>query len=195
MNIGLFFGSFNPIHVGHLIIANQILNETKINKVWFVVSPQNPFKINSFLLNENDRFHLVRLSIENDSRMKATNIEFKLPRPSYTVDTLAYLKEKYPKNSFSIIMGSDSFLNLNKWKNFEIIINDYKIYVYKRAGIEVVNSLNAQTTILDAPIIQISSSQIRELIKQKKSIRYLVPDNVREEIESRKLFSQINQKK
>ena len=195
MNIGLFFGSFNPIHVGHLIIANQILNETKINKVWFVVSPQNPFKINSFLLNENDRFHLVRLSIENDSRMKATNIEFKLPRPSYTVDTLAYLKEKYPKNSFSIIMGSDSFLNLNKWKNFEIIINDYKIYVHKRAGIEVVNSLNAQTTILDAPIIQISSSQIRELIKQKKSIRYLVPDNVREEIESRKLFSQINQKK
>ena len=188
MNIGLYFGSFNPIHTGHLIIANHVLNETEIKRIWFVVSPQNPFKINQFLLNEYERFQLARLALEKDSRMKAINIEFNLPKPSYTINTLAYLKEKHPQEKFSIIMGSDSFVNLNKWKNFEEIITEYRICVYKRRGFEIENKINANLTILDAPLIQISASQIRELIKKKKSIRYLVPEEVREEIEIRKLF-------
>ena len=120
MNIGLYFGSFNPIHHGHLIIANHLLNETSLDKIWFIVSPQNPFKPTATLLNEYDRLHLVRLATEEDPRMKASDIEFSLPKPSYTVDTLAYLEEKYPGNQFNLIMGSDSLQNLHKWKNFEI---------------------------------------------------------------------------
>src|SRR5215204_5639972 len=121
MKIGLYFGSFNPIHIGHLIIANHILNETDLKKIWFVVSPQNPFKQSNSLLNEYDRLHLARLSVESDNRIIVSDIEFSLPRPSYTIDTLTYLREKYPLNEFSIVMGSDSFQNLNKWKNYEKI--------------------------------------------------------------------------
>src|SRR5215813_9258125 len=112
MKIGLYFGSFNPVHVAHLVIANHILNETDIEKVWFVVSPQNPFKTGTTLLNEYHRLHLVRLAVQDDARMKVSDIEFGLPRPSYTIDTLAYLEEKYPQHKFSIIIGSDSFQNL-----------------------------------------------------------------------------------
>ena len=116
MRIGLYFGSFNPVHCGHLIIANHILNETVLDKVWFIVSPQNPFKHSAGLLNEYDRLHLLRVAVEEDNRIKVSDIEFGLPKPSYTVDTLAYLAEKYPEHEFSIIMGSDSFQNLHKWK-------------------------------------------------------------------------------
>ena len=137
MKTGLFFGSFNPIHVGHLIIANHVLNETDVEKIWFIVSPQNPFKNESTLLNEYHRLHLVRLATENDNRIKASEIEFGLPRPSYTVDTLAYLSEKFPDNEFSIIMGSDSYQNLPKWKNAEVILNNYGVYVYQRTGHEI----------------------------------------------------------
>src|SRR5688500_17203696 len=122
MRIGLYFGSFNPVHSGHLIIANHILNETELEKIWFVVSPQNPFKTGAGLLNEYDRLHLIRLATEDDTRIKASDIEFDLPKPSYTINTLAYLDEKYPDHQFSIIMGSDSFQNLHKWKNYEVII-------------------------------------------------------------------------
>src|SRR6476620_8897155 len=125
MKIGLYFGSFNPVHIGHLIIANHILNVSNLNKIWFVVSPLNPFKQSENLLNEYDRFHLVQKAIENDNRLKATDIEFSLPRPSYTAHTLLYLKEKYPGYSFSLIMGSDSFQNINNWKNAEVIIQNY----------------------------------------------------------------------
>src|SRR6185503_19509186 len=121
MKIGLYFGSFNPIHIGHLIIANHILNESGLKKIWFIVSPLNPFKNSENLINEYDRLHLVQKAIEDDARLKASDIEFSLPRPSYTVHTLAYLKEKYPEHSFFIIMGSDGFQNLDKWKNSEII--------------------------------------------------------------------------
>src|SRR5688572_2401979 len=131
MKIGLYFGSFNPIHSGHLIIANHVLNESSLDRVWFVVTPQNPFKITTALLNEYDRLHLVRAAIEDDPRMRASDIEFSLPKPSYTVNTLAYLSERYPEHEFSIIMGSDSFQNLNKWKNFEVIVRNYTIYIYK----------------------------------------------------------------
>src|SRR5215213_8358810 len=132
MKIGLYFGSFNPIHNGHLIIANHILNETDLNKIWFVVSPQNPLKQSTTLLNSYDRLHLVRKAIENDDRVKASDIEFHLPKPSYTATTLAYLKEKYPEHEFSIIMGSDSFQNITKWKNYETIIQNNELIIYKR---------------------------------------------------------------
>src|SRR6188474_1461192 len=184
MNIGLYFGSFNPIHIGHLIIANHVLNETSINKIWFIVSPQNPFKESKTLLNEFDRLHLVRLATQDDNRIKCSDIEFNLPKPSYTSNTLAFLSEKYPEHQFSIIMGSDSYQNLGKWKNYEAIISNYPIYVYKREGSEIIKSFENEPIILDAPIIQISASQIRENIKSGKSIRYLVPEIVREEIET-----------
>lgn len=183
MKIGLYFGSFNPVHVAHLIIANYILNETDIQKVWFVVSPQNPFKAESGLLNEYHRLHLVKAAIGDDIRMKASDIEFNLPKPSYTTATLAYLKEKYPEHEFCIIMGSDSFQNLHKWKNYEVIVRDYEIYVYTRPGFEAMNPLNAKLHILQAPLLQLSATQIRNYIKEGKSIRYLITDPVREEIE------------
>ena len=190
MNIGLYFGSFNPIHIGHLIIANHVLNETSINKIWFIVSPQNPFKESKTLLNEFDRLHLVRLATQDDNRIKCSDIEFNLPKPSYTSNTLAFLSEKYPEHQFSIIMGSDSYQNLGKWKNYEAIINNYPVYVYKREGYEIKKTLDKEAVTLNAPIIQISASQIRENIKSAKSIRYLVPEIVREEIESRKFYKQ-----
>ncbi|RYD83100.1 MAG: nicotinate (nicotinamide) nucleotide adenylyltransferase, partial [Sphingobacteriales bacterium] len=128
MKIGLYFGSFNPIHHGHLIIANHLINETDLQEVWLMVSPQNPFKASAVLLNEHHRFHLVQTALENETKIKASNIEFKLPKPSYTVNTLTYLKEKYPQHEFYIIMGSDGFQNINKWYNAEVIIKNYPIY-------------------------------------------------------------------
>jgi nicotinate-nucleotide adenylyltransferase len=184
MKIGLYFGSFNPIHVGHLIIANHVLNFTDLEKIWLVVSPQNPLKKTQGLLNEYHRLHLAKTATEDDSRIRVSDIEFGLPKPSYTVTTLIHLEEKHPANQFSIIMGSDSFQNLDKWKNYEAIVKHYPIYVYKREGFEITNDFNAKLTLLDAPLIQVSSTAIRQLIKEKKSIRYLVPDKVKEEIES-----------
>jgi len=192
MNIGLYFGSFNPIHIGHLIIANHVLNEMSINKIWFIVSPQNPLKKSKTLLNEFDRLHLVRLATQDDNRIKCSDIEFNLPKPSYTSNTLTFLSEKYPEHQFTIIMGSDSYQNLDKWKNYETIINNYPVYVYKREGHEIKKTFDKEAVILNAPIIQISASQIREHIRSGKSIRYLVPEIVREEIESRKFYKQKN---
>ena len=183
MKIGLYFGSFNPIHVAHLIIANHFLNETDIEKIWFVISPQNPLKAESNLLNEYHRLHLVRLATEDDNRIKSSDIEFSLPKPSYTINTLIYLEEKFPEHEFVIIMGSDSFQNFHKWKNYEIIIKDFTIYVYTRPGFDVRNDLNAKLNIIDVPLLQLSATQIRKHIKEGKSIRYMVPDKVMEEIE------------
>jgi len=190
MHIGLYFGSFNPIHIGHLIIANHVLNETPVNRIWFIVSPQNPLKESKTLLNEFDRLHLVRSATQDDNRIKCSDIEFNLPKPSYTSNTLAFLSEKYPEHQFSLIMGSDSYQNLDKWKNYETIINNYPVYVYKRAGHEIKKTFGTEAKILNAPIIQISASQIRDHIRTAKSIRYLVPEVVREEIESRKFYKQ-----
>ena len=178
MKIGLYFGSFNPVHAGHLIIASHILNETDIEKVWLVVSPQNPFKQENGLLNEYHRLHLVRLATEQDNRIKASDIEFGLPKPSYTINTLTYLAEKFPDHEFSIIMGSDSFQNLHKWKNAELIIRDYDIYVYPRPGFPAENKINARMKMVDAPLLQLSATHIRKCIADGKSIRYMVPDIV-----------------
>ena len=192
MKIGLYFGSFNPLHIGHLIIANHVLNETDLNKIWFVVSPQNPFKSNNTLLNETHRLQLVRLAVEQDNRIKVSDVEFSMPRPSYTIDTLTYLKEKNPDDSFSIIMGSDSFQNLDKWKNYKMITEAHTIYVYKRNGFEINNTHGANIIELNAPLLQISATYIRELIKAGKSIKYLVPEIVRDEIETRKFYKNRN---
>ncbi len=183
MKIGLYFGSFNPVHNGHLIIASHIINSTDLQKVWFIISPQNPLKQSSSLLNEYHRFHLVQLALEGETKIKASNIEFHLPKPSYTIDTLTYLKEKYPQYEFAIIMGSDSFKNLDKWKNYKAIIKSYLLYIYERPGFKIENSLHAQINIVNAPLLQISSTHIRKLLKERKSVRYLVPDSVKEEIE------------
>lgn len=183
MKVGLYFGSFNPVHTGHLLIANFAATQTDLDQVWFVVSPQNPFKQSSSLLNEYHRLHLIKSAIDGEKKLKASNVEFSLPKPSYTSDTLAYLAEKFPDHKFSLLMGSDGFQNLDKWKNYETIIRNHSIYIYKRPGFEIVENFGAKIRILEAPLLQISSTYIRNLIKQKKSIRYLVPDIVKEEIE------------
>lgn len=187
MKIGLYFGSFNPIHTGHLIIANHVLNVTDLKRVWFVVSPQNPFKPSNSLLNEFDRLHLVRASIEDDDRLRAIDIEFSLPKPSYTATTLGYLSEKYPTYQFHIIMGSDSYQNLPKWKNSSFITTHYPIIVYQRPGF-IVEQVSGQVQLLDAPLLDISATHIREMVAEGKSIRYLVPKKVEEEIVANRFF-------
>ena len=184
MNIGLYFGSFNPIHNGHLIIANYIVQNTDLEQVWFVISPQNPLKKSSTLLNEYHRLYLVQVSIEDEPSLKATDIEFRLPKPSYTIDTLTYLGEKFPSHHFSVIMGSDSFQNLPEWKNYRQLLSNYPIYVYERPSFKPENVYtDAKVTFLKAPLLEISSTYIRKIISSGKSIRYLVPEKVRLEIE------------
>jgi len=184
MKIGLYFGSFNPVHIGHLIIANHVINNTSLEQVWFVVSPQNPFKQSASLLNEYHRLYMINAAIEGEKQLRASSVEFKLPKPSYTVDTLTYLKEKHPEHEFSLIMGSDSFQNLDKWKNYTVITRNYPLYIYKRPAFDVDNNMGATITLLSAPLLEISSTRIRELIAEKKSIKFLVPDVVKEEIEA-----------
>ena len=184
MKVGLYFGSFNPIHNGHLIIANFILQNTGLEQVWFIVSPQNPLKPAISLLNEYHRLFLVQIAIEGEAGLKASDIEFRLPKPSYTIDTLTYLSEKYSTYQFGVIMGSDSYQNLSNWKNFKQILRHYPIYVYSRPGNETAkNYADAQVTNLKAPLIEISATHIRNILQKGHSIRYLVPDKVKEEIE------------
>jgi len=188
MHIGLYFGSFNPIHIGHLIIASYAKHTTDLSQVWLVVSPQNPLKPAKSLLNEYDRLHLIHLAINDDPNLKVTDVEFKLPKPSYTVHTLAYLEEKYPNHTFSIIMGSDSFSNLTQWKNYEHIIANHKLYIFQRPGYNIKNTLGADIQLLDAPLLEISSTHIREMIRASIPIRYLVPEAVAVEIEKNRYY-------
>lgn len=188
MNIGLYFGSFNPIHTGHLIIANHIIENTELDKIWFVVSPHNPLKPASTLLNEYHRLHLVELAIKDNPKFRASNIEFTLPRPSFTIDTLTYLQEKFPHERFSVIMGSDSYQNLPRWKNYEQLLQQYKIIVYQRPQYPVAQKLSEHTTVLEAPLIEISSTFIRQQIKSGKSIQYLVPTEVIEYVKENRYY-------
>ena len=188
MEIGLYFGSFNPIHIGHLIIASYAKQTTSLQQVWLVVSPHNPLKLTSSLLDEYNRLHLVKLAIDDDSNLRTSDVEFHLPKPSYTVHTLAYLKEKYPQHHFSIIMGSDSFTNLPNWKNYQYIISNHKIYIFNRPSFKVDDTLGANVEFIDAPLLEISSTQIRKMIKAGQSIRYLVPDKTAKEIEESRYY-------
>jgi nicotinate-nucleotide adenylyltransferase len=184
MKVGLYFGSFNPVHIGHLIIANYVAQHTDLEQIWFVISPQNPLKRSGSLLNEYHRLYLVQVSIEDEPSLKASDIEFRLPKPSFTIDTLTYLGEKYPTHEFSIIMGSDSYQNLSEWKNYQQLVKLYPIYVYERPGFLPEKKYeNANAFFLKAPLLEISSTYIRKTIREGKSIRYLVPEKVRIEIE------------
>jgi nicotinate-nucleotide adenylyltransferase len=190
MKIGLFFGSFNPIHHGHLMVASYIANHTDLQQIWLVVSPQNPHKSQSSLLNEYDRLHLAKLAVENDDQIKVSDIEFKLPKPSYTIDTLTYLEEKFPQHAFYVIMGGDSFQNLPKWKNFETLVKNYQFIVYRRPGFDITENYGANMQYLEAPMLELSATLIRNNCKEGITIRYLVPEDVRLEIERCNYFKE-----
>jgi len=186
---GLFFGSFNPVHIGHMIIANYMATQTDLEEVWLVVSPQNPLKNKKTLARDHDRLHLVRLAIGNNFHLRASDIEFGLPQPSYTIDTLTYLIEKYPNREFVLIMGSDNLATLHKWKNHEIILRDYQVYVYKRPDYtDGPLSEHPHVQLFDAPLMYLSASYIRNSIREGKSVRYLVPEAVYEYLQSSHLY-------
>lgn len=181
MKIGLYFGTFNPIHVGHLIIANHMAEHSDLDQIWMVVTPHNPLKQKNTLLDDYQRLHLVRLATEDYPKIKPTDIEFKLPQPNYTVNTLAHLSEKFPQHEFSLIMGEDNLKSLHKWKNYEYILQHHDIYVYPRVSEEVENELfknHPRIQIIDAPVVEISSTVIRDNIKKNKNIRPLLPQKV-----------------
>lgn len=176
---GLFFGSFNPIHIGHMIIANYFVEFTDLDEIWFVISPHNPLKKKSTLLEDHHRYYMVQMAVENDARFRASNIEFNLPQPSYTIDTLTYLKEKHPERNFILIAGTDIFFSFHKWKNYELLLGHYKFYVYPRLGFDLGEySSNNNIQIVNAPKVEISSSFIRKAISEKKEIRYFLPQKV-----------------
>jgi len=188
--VGLFFGSFNPIHSGHLIIANYMAHYTDLDEVWLVISPHNPLKKKDTLANQFDRLEMVNLALESAEKLRACSIEFSLPQPSYTIDTLTHLAERHPDIRFTLIMGSDNLISLRKWKNYELILRDYRILVYPRpnyaAPPEWAN--HPSVTITDTPVMEISSTFIRQAVKAGRNIRYFVPDSVIDFIESKSLY-------
>ncbi|MDR2121498.1 MAG: nicotinate-nucleotide adenylyltransferase [Flavobacteriaceae bacterium] len=192
MKTGLFFGSFNPIHIGHLIIANFIVENSDLNKIWFVVTPQNPFKSKTSLLANHHRLEMVNLAIADYPKFQASNIEFSLPKPHYTIDTLVVLKEKYPQHEFVLLMGEDNLKSFHKWKNYEEILKYHQILVYPR--IEK-TSQKEETVVLypniikvEAPIVEISATTIRRMIKENKNIRPMLPPEVFNYIDGSNLY-------
>lgn len=190
MKIGLFFGSFNPVHTGHLLIANYFVQFTELDKIWFIISPQNPFKANDELLDENTRLHLMQLAINGDERFMASDFEFNLSRPSYTVNTLHELSKAYPEYTFVPIIGGDNLQTFHLWKQYETILKNHEVYVYRRAGFHE-NPLLAnhqKIKIFEVPLLNISSTYIREMLQAGKSIKYLVPQTVEEFIAMKGLY-------
>lgn len=182
---GLYFGSFNPIHIGHIAIAGYMTEFTGIDNVWFVVSPHNPLKKKEILLDDNQRLHMVRLAVGDNDQLKASDIEFRLPAPSFTIDTLTYLSEKYPAHEFCLIMGEDNLYTLHKWKNVDRLVDNYTFYIYPRIesfrpdNRELDRILNtAEIRMVDAPRMDISSTFIRNGIKAGKDMSYFVPPEV-----------------
>jgi nicotinate-nucleotide adenylyltransferase len=189
MQIGLFFGSFNPIHVGHLILANTMAQTGKLEQVWFVVSPQNPFKKNLSLLHEFDRFTMVERAIAANHKLKVIDVEFSMPKPSYTIDTLSVLADKYPEHTFSIIMGEDNLVQFKNWKNYEKILEFYEIMVYPRPKTPPHDFGNhPKVHFIEAPLLEISATYIRKAIKEQKDISYLVTEPVEEFIKLKKFY-------
>ncbi len=207
VKIGLFFGSFNPIHIGHLAIANIMAENTDLNKVWFVVSPQNPLKPSKGLLHEFDRYDMVKAAIADNYKFDVSDVEFHLPKPSYTIYTLAYLREKHPDKEFIVILGEDNLENFTKWKNHEEILNQFSLYIYPRptesfgqarptessgrASPRVTNSplkSHAHVKMVDAPLFDISATYIRQCVSNNKSIRYLVPEAVEQMIRTKGFY-------
>ncbi len=189
MKIGLLFGSYNPIHIGHLIIANYMANHTELDKVWLVVSPQNPFKKYGDLINTYDRLEMARLATDNAENITVSDVELKMPQPSYTIDTLAVLAEKYPQHEFALIMGSDNLVSLPKWKNYRLILRDYRIFVYPRPGYENADlASHPSVTITMTPQMELSATFIRKSIAERKNVQFFVPDSVLKFIESKNLY-------
>jgi nicotinate-nucleotide adenylyltransferase len=189
MKVVLFFCSFNPIHVWNLIIANHLATHTDLDKVWMVVSPQNPLKPKKTLARDFDRLHLVRLGIGDNPRIEASNVEFNLPKPSYTVDTLAFLTEKHPDKTFALIMGGDNIASLHLWKNYEQLLANFDIYVYQRPGTELGPlATHPRVKVLEAPLLDISATYIRDCIRKGQSVRYLVPEPVFEYLKDNTLY-------
>ena len=181
MKIGLYFGTFNPIHAGHLIIANHMAEYSGLDQIWLVVTPHNPLKKKSTLLDDHHRLQMVFLATEDYPKLKPSDVEFRLPQPSYTVNTLAHLQEKFPLHEFSLIMGEDNLNSLHKWKNYEILLQNHDIYVYPRINTEVINpdiAAAARIHKVEAPVIEISSTFIRNSIKEGKNVRPLLPEKV-----------------
>lgn len=181
MKVGLYFGSFNPIHIGHLIIANQLVENSDLDQVWFVVTPHNPFKKKSSLLDNYQRLDMVHLATEGYDKLQPCDIEFNLPQPNYTVNTLAHLNEKYASHNFSIIMGEDNLKSFHKWKNYEVILEDYQVYVYPRVSEGVIESQftnHPKISRVEAPIIELSSTLIRNSIKANKNVKPLLSESV-----------------
>ncbi|MDN3675206.1 nicotinate (nicotinamide) nucleotide adenylyltransferase [Flavobacterium branchiarum] len=191
MKIGLYFGTFNPIHVGHLIIANHMAEHANLDQVWMVVTPHNPLKKKNTLLDDYHRLQMVHLATDSFEKLKPSDIEFKLSQPNYTVNTLVHLQEKYPNHEFSLIMGEDNLKTLHKWKNYEIILQDYDIYVYPRISSEVENlelKNHPKIHLIDAPIVEISSTFIRNNIKEGKNVQPLLPEKVWEYIDHNNFY-------
>lgn len=180
MTIGLYFGTFNPIHVGHLIIANHIVEHTNLDKIWFVVTPHNPLKNKKTLLDNYQRLEMVHMATSPYDKLGVSNIEFGLPQPNYTINTLEHIKEKHPNHSFALIMGEDNLKSLHKWKNYELLLENYEIYVYPRVTKLSDNNLSNHSSIhfVDAPIVEISSTHIRKNIKDGKNVEPLLPHSV-----------------
>lgn len=192
MKIGLYFGSFNPIHIGHLAIANYMVEYGNLDELWFIVSPHNPLKEKSTLLDDYQRLEIVNRAIGNYSKFKASNIEFGLTQPSYTCDTLAYLREKHTKSKFYLIMGEDNLQSFHKWKNYEIILNENKILVYPRPGskqTEFHKHKNIQ--LIDAPNMEVSSSFIRKSIQHEKDIRFFLPKEAWQYIDEMNFYKKL----
>ena len=187
MKIGLYFGSFNPIHIGHLIIADTLHDRTDLDQVWFVVSPQNPLKKRQSLIHEFDRLRMVELAIEDNYQFRASDVEFSMPKPSYTIDTLAYLTDQYPQHQFCLFLGSDNLTQLKRWKNYQTILDNYEIFVYPRPG-EATPFEHPNITLIDAPLLDISATFIRKSILAGKSVKYLLPDGVADYIRGKKLY-------
>ncbi|WP_421945972.1 nicotinate (nicotinamide) nucleotide adenylyltransferase [Pedobacter sp.] len=189
MKIGLFFGSYNPIHTGHLIIANYMANHTNLDEVWFVLSPHNPLKEKSGLANMYDRLEMATLATESAVNIRVSNIEFNLPQPSYTIDTLTHLHERYPNNQFVLIMGADNLVSFKKWKNYEVLLKNYEIYVYPRPGADVSDWENHPSiTFTQTPLMEISSTFIRKAISENKNVQFFLPDKVIDFIEAKGMY-------
>ena len=190
MRTGLFFGSFNPIHMGHLVIADVMAHHTDLDQVWFVVSPQNPFKSSKSLLHEFDRLRMVELATADHYKFRAIDVEFHLPKPGYTVDTMTYLSEKHPGHEFILIIGEDNLVHFHKWKNHRVILDHYGLYVYPRPYVvaEKIKVRHENIRYVASPMLDISATFIRESIKNNRSVRYLLPQSVAEYITSRHFY-------
>lgn len=191
MKIGLFFGSFNPIHIGHLVIANHLVEHSNLDQIWFVVTPHSPFKKKSSLLDNYQRLEMVYRATKDYTKLKPCDIEFNLPQPNYTINTLVYLQEKYPKHHFSLIMGEDNLKSFHKWKNYGLILENHHIYIYPRLSkgqVETQFSNHKKIHRIDAPIMELSSTFIRKSIKDKKNIQPMLPQHVWEYIDEMNFY-------